>query len=63
MQSMGETPAATDVNFDAATCDEIAKRIRKLRWIGRDDEADLLAQSVARMPHFFPIVAAPRDTD
>jgi hypothetical protein len=63
MQSMGETPTTTDVNFDAAKRDEFVKRIRKLRWIGRDDEADLLAQSVARMPHFSPIVAAPRDTD
>lgn len=63
MQSVGETPTTAESGFDAAHCDAIAKRIRKLRWIGREDEAEQLAQTVARMPHFMPIVAAPRDTD
>lgn len=63
MQSVGETPTAPDLNFDTARCDVIAKRIRKLRWIGHDDEADMLAQSVARSPDFWPIVALPRETD
>ena len=63
MQSAGETPMTPQPDFDAAYCDEIAKRIRKLRWIGCDAEADLLAKSVAHMPNFLPIVAALRDTD
>jgi hypothetical protein len=41
---------------------ELMKRIRKLRWIGMDDEARVL-QRALDPPHADSVLAMPHDTD
>jgi hypothetical protein len=43
--------------------DEVIKRIRKLRWIGMDDEARMLEQTLARVSAASPVLAFPHETD
>jgi hypothetical protein len=44
---------------------ELVKLIRKLRWIGMEEEADTLAEELARRcaADSMSVVAQPRDTD
>jgi hypothetical protein len=42
---------------------ELIKRIRKLRWIGMDEEADLLQLQLESCGAAPVVVAAPKDTD
>jgi len=51
------------VDADAQMSDEIVKRIRKLRWMGRDEETVKLAQFLAQMPHSSIVLGAPLETD
>jgi hypothetical protein len=43
--------------------DEVIKRIRKLRWIGLDDEARALEQTLTRPSAASPVLAFPHQTD
>jgi len=56
-----QTNNAPDVSPEQKAAVELVKRIRKLRWIGMEDEADLVAL------HGFapvdPVLAVPRDPD
>ena len=51
------------VDHEALISDEIVKRIRKLRWMGRDEETVRLAQFLAQMPHSSIVLGAPLETD
>jgi hypothetical protein len=51
------------VTTEAQLSDEIVKRIRKLRWIGKEEETVRLAQFLAQMPHSSTLLGAPLDTD
>lgn len=42
---------------------ELVKRIRKLRWIGMDEEARALQDAVSRLPPANPVLGAAPDTD
>ena len=42
---------------------ELIKRIRKLRWIGMEDEARKVQSSLRSIPSRDPVLAGPRDTD
>ena len=55
-----DTPQVT---AEAQMSDEIVKRIRKLRWIGKDEETVHLAQFLAQMPHSSTLLGAPLETD
>jgi hypothetical protein len=55
-----DTPQVT---AEAQMSDEIVKRIRKLRWIGKDEETVRLARFLAQMPHSSTLLGAPLDTD
>jgi hypothetical protein len=43
--------------------DEVIKRIRKLRWIGMDDEARALEHTLTRLCAAGPVFALPHETD
>ena len=57
------TYKAPEVSPEQRAVVELVKRIRKLRWIGMEDEADLAQIELAR--RFAPVdsVAVPRVTD
>jgi hypothetical protein len=42
---------------------ELIKRIRKLRWIGMEDEARKVQSSLRSIPSRDAVLAGPRDTD
>jgi hypothetical protein len=63
MQFTLEGTSIPQVDSDAQMSDEIVKRIRKLRWMGRDDETVRLAQFLAQMPHSSTVLGAPLETD
>ena len=52
-----------DVEAEARMSDAIVKRIKKLHWIGHDEETVKLAQFLAQMPHCSTILNAPLETD
>ena len=54
-----------DVSAEQRAAAELVKRIRKLRWIGQDDEATLLQSQLASRVEVATdtVVAVPRDTD
>lgn len=54
---------APQVDAQAQMSDEIVKRIRKLRWMGHDEETVRLAQFLAQMPDCSTILGAPLETD
>jgi hypothetical protein len=51
------------VSEEERASDELVKRIRKLRWIGMEDEARALQDSLYRAPPSAPVLATPTDTD
>jgi hypothetical protein len=60
-----QTNNAPDVSPEQKATVELVKRIRKLRWIGMEDEADLVQTELA-LHRFTPVdsvLAMPRDTD
>ena len=42
---------------------DLANRIRKLRWMGMQQEAEELQMTLCRVPHTDCVIVAPRDTD
>jgi hypothetical protein len=52
-----------DVSLESRASDEIVKRIRKLRWMGLEDETARLTQLLAQMPHSLTVLGTPLDTD
>jgi len=60
-----QTNSAPDVSPEQRACVELVKRIRKLRWIGREDAADLVRVELASHcgTPIDPVIALPRDMD
>ena len=57
-------PQGLDAALASTTSDELVKRIRKLRWMGMEEEAERLQSELdkhGRAVH--SVLAAPRDTD
>jgi hypothetical protein len=52
-----------DISAQQRTSNELVKRIRKLRWIGMEEEAWALQQQARRLPCSNPVLAAPHETD
>ncbi len=59
---MGSAP---DVSVEQKIASELVKRIRKLRWIGMEDEAELVQVEFASLSitPIEPVIAVPRETD
>ena len=53
----------TEISTERETASQLVKRIRKLRWMGMDDEAKRLEAALDRIDHAECVLAAPRDTD
>jgi hypothetical protein len=52
-----------DGSGEQRSASELVKRIRKLRWMGTEDEAQRLQIAFRRIKHTDCVLAAPRDTD
>jgi hypothetical protein len=61
MPSTAQRPLET--SSDRETASQLAKRIRKLRWMGMEDEAKRLQAALDRLEHAECVLATPRDTD
>ena len=58
-----QTNSAPDVSPEQRAAVELVKRIRKLRWIGREDAADLVRIELAShcATPVDPVIALPSD--
>ena len=59
MTSFPERHEFPSVPDEQQSSHELVKRIRKLRWIGMEDEARALQDSLHRAPPSDPVVAVP----
>lgn len=53
----------SDVSGEQKSARDLVKRIRKLRWMGMEEEAERLQVALRRIEHTDCVLAAPRDTD
>ena len=60
-----QTDKAPEVSPEQRAAVELVKRIRKLRWIGMEDEADLVVQVelARRIAPVDSVIAVPSETD
>ena len=58
-------PMSLDVSEDQRASNALVKLIRKLRWMGMDDDAERVQITLATcdVQHADSVVAAPNDTD
>lgn len=52
-----------DVSVEERTSKELVKRIRKLRWIGMEEDAKRMESMLRQMEPRDALLAVPRDTD
>jgi hypothetical protein len=52
-----------DLPGEPKSARELVKRIRKLRWMGMEEEAQRLQAALRRIEDTDCVLAAPRDTD
>ena len=52
-----------DISGEQSSARELVKRIRKLRWMGMEEEAQRLQATLRRIEDTDCVLAAPRDTD
>lgn len=52
-----------DVALEQRKSDELIKRVQKLRWIGREEEANRMQRLLSEVPPAGSVLAAPRETD
>jgi hypothetical protein len=53
----------SDISGEPKSARELVKRIRKLRWMGMEEEAQRLQIALRRIEDTDCVLAAPRDTD
>jgi hypothetical protein len=63
MQRLRERRQPPDLSAEHRVSTDLAKRIRKLRWLGMQREAEELQMSLRRVPHTECVIVVPRDTD
>ncbi len=63
MTTFPEPQERPDVSSEQRASAELIKRIRKLHWIGMDEEAEQLRHSLRGVARMDVVVAEPRDTD
>jgi hypothetical protein len=52
-----------DGSMPQPSSNELIERVRKLRWIGLEDEARQMAMTLPRLADSDTVLSAPRDTD
>jgi hypothetical protein len=63
VEAFPECQKPFDVSNPQRTSADLVKRIRKLRWIGMDEEADQLEILLYSMPPEHRVLVEPPDTD
>jgi hypothetical protein len=65
MQGPVKVPESSDVSAEQRAPDELIYLIRKLRWMGMEDEAKIMEVQVAarRVQPGDNVIGGPRDTD
>ena len=59
-----QQPQRDDTAEDESRANDLVKRIRKLRWMGLEDEAERLQQELTRhCADSDCVIATPRETD
>jgi hypothetical protein len=65
MANLAEVPEASGIGLHQRSADELVHLIRKLRWMGMADEADVMQTQLAafRVSPGDSVIGDPRDTD
>ncbi len=63
METFLNTIERRKVSLEQRASRELARRIRKLRWIGMAKEAKRLQAELSRMPRVESVLLLPMDTD
>jgi hypothetical protein len=63
MQTVRNGRQPPDLSAEQRLSSDLAKRIRKLRWLGMQQEAEQLQMTLRRVPHTECVIVVPRDTD
>jgi hypothetical protein len=63
MLTIHEHYQAPALSAEEQMSSDLVRRIRKLRWMGMQQEAEELQMMLCRVPHDDCVVVVPRDTD
>jgi hypothetical protein len=63
VETFPEHQPPPDVSYPQRASADLVNRIRKLRWIGMNEEADQLQILLSSMPSEHRVVVEPPDTD
>jgi hypothetical protein len=63
MQTVRNGCQPPDLSAEQRLSSDLARRIRKLRWLGMQQEAEQLQMTLRRGPHTECVIVVPRDTD
>ena len=63
METIRAQGVSPDVSSEQRTSSDLVKMIRKLRWIGNEEEAERLQNSLCRIPRGDSLLAVTCDTD
>lgn len=63
MEIFLNTPKRPELSFEENLAQDLVKRIRKLRWIGREDEAKRLQAALSGRVFGESVLLLPADTD
>ena len=60
---MGEYQKRTDARLDDRDPDKLVERIRKLRWLGMEEEAQVIVAELSMLKTHATVVPSRLDTD
>ena len=63
MEKVSGSPTLPDISANEQASRELIKRIRKLRWIGLEQEAQHAQMTLCRIASNGSVLTVPRDTD
>jgi hypothetical protein len=63
METFRACPVAPEVSAEQRNSNEIIKRIRKLRWIGMEEEAKRIQEALYGMAVAEVVLGVPSETD
>lgn len=65
MEMLAESEKAADDSAHRKTSNEIVRLVRKLRWVGMEEEAEQLLKELEQRPAMAvdTVLASPRETD
>jgi len=63
MQILHEQYRTPALSAEEQAVSDLVNRIRKLRWMGMQEEAEQLQMTLRCVPHTDCVIVVPRDTD